>query len=87
MRTQAWLEANSSWLRPYATFCLLRDLFQSAEHWEWGALGAGRPETVARLTAPGSDHYVKVSFTYWVQYHLHLQLKQVGSARHCGWGS
>jgi hypothetical protein len=25
---QAWVTENSGWLRPYAAFCFLRDLFQ-----------------------------------------------------------
>lgn len=36
----AWQEANAHWLRPYAAFCLMRDLLHSSEHWTWGDAGA-----------------------------------------------
>ena len=26
---KAWFAANAEWLRPYAAFCLLRDMFQA----------------------------------------------------------
>eukprot|EP00798_Chlamydomonas_sp_ICE-L_P028576 gene28576-31736_t len=69
-------EENSYWLRPYAAFTLLcKPLLPHAEHWNWGLLGQGTMETVDRLTAPTIDHYTRVMFTYWVQYHLHKQLK------------
>ena len=35
---KSWYQANSHWLKPYAVFGLLRDLFGTSEHWEWGAL-------------------------------------------------
>lgn len=28
---------NHEWLQPYSVFCFLRDLFGTAEHWNWGA--------------------------------------------------
>lgn len=36
--------ANEEWLRPYAVFCFLRDLFGTAEHWHWGVLARPTPE-------------------------------------------
>ncbi len=36
--------ANEEWLRPYAIFCFLRDLFGTAEHWHWGVLARPTPE-------------------------------------------
>lgn len=91
---QSWFADNAEWLRPYAAFCLLRDLFQTAEHWRWGSLsGAGASSSretggvsvanegvasvVERLTAPGGEWWPRVQLTYYVQYHLHRQLKRV----------
>lgn len=30
---KAWFEQNADWLKPYAVFCYLKDLFGTAEHW------------------------------------------------------
>ena len=35
---------NTEWLRPYAVFVFLRDLFGTAEHWKWGVFSAPTPE-------------------------------------------
>ena len=35
---QEFYAANEEWLRPYAVFCFLRDLFGTAQHWHWGVL-------------------------------------------------
>ncbi|EFJ42152.1 cytosolic 4-alpha-glucanotransferase [Volvox carteri f. nagariensis] len=71
---QTWFAANSYWLRPYAAFCFLRDIFQTSEHWRWGCMSAGTEEVVERLTRPGGEFYGRILMTYYVQYHLHRQL-------------
>jgi 4-alpha-glucanotransferase len=43
--------ANEEWLRPYAIFCFLRDLFGTAEHWHWGVLARPTPEVRRRESA------------------------------------
>ena len=47
---QEFYAANKDWLRPYAIFSFLRDLFGTAQHWRWGALS--RPTPQARLLSP-----------------------------------
>lgn len=47
---QEFYAANEDWLRPYAVFSFLRDLFGTAQHWRWGALS--RPTPQARLLSP-----------------------------------
>ncbi|MEW5319247.1 MAG: hypothetical protein WDW38_010411 [Sanguina aurantia] len=82
---QAWFRDNSDWLKPYAAFCFLRDLFKSADHTRWGLLSSGGSALVERLTAPGSEAHSRVEFTYYLQFHLHSQLLQVSTyaaARH-----
>lgn len=39
---------NSEWLKPYAVFCFLRDLFGTAEHWKWGVFSSPTPEVRRR---------------------------------------
>ncbi|KAJ9519153.1 hypothetical protein QJQ45_007717 [Haematococcus lacustris] len=75
---KAWFREQAAWLRPYAAFCFLKDLFQTAEHWQWGTLATPpSKETLDRLTSPQADHYPAVAFTYYLQFHLHLQLLTV----------
>lgn len=47
---------NQGWLRPFAAFCVLKGLFGTAEHWNWGALSTPTPEVLALL-----EHGVSVN--------------------------
>lgn len=76
---KAWAADNADWLQPYAVFCLLRDLFGTSEHWQWGCMAKPTPEMLARLSRPGSDFYPTIQFTYYLQYHLHLQLHRAST--------
>ncbi|GAQ80801.1 4-alpha-glucanotransferase [Klebsormidium nitens] len=71
-----FFDENKGWLRPYAAFCFLRDLFGTANHSQWGALGEFSQKTLDRLVSPEADHYGTVAFHYYVQYHLYKQLKE-----------
>lgn len=74
----AFFKRNNDWLAPYAAFVYLRDLFCTAEHWKWGVLASPSPEDIARLVCPNAPHYfLGIGFTYWIQFHLHLQLTSV----------
>tara|TARA_B110000977_G_scaffold198716_1_gene284204 strand:+ start:6638 stop:10045 length:3408 start_codon:yes stop_codon:yes gene_type:complete len=91
---EAFLESNQfktflhemeGWLKPYAVFSALRELFGTAEHWRWGVLSAENAfDTVQRLSSglgPGSEQscsgsiYDAVVLSYYVQFHLDSQLK------------
>ena len=71
-----FLAENAAWLKPYAVFCALRDLFGTAQHWRWGSLGSDNGAgTVTRLSQPGSEVYNTVALHYFVQFHLDAQLR------------
>lgn len=72
-----WLASNASWLKPYAAFCFLRDLFKTADHRQWGCMGKGAAEHVERITSPTQEYHATIQFTYWLQWHLHKQLLEV----------
>jgi 4-alpha-glucanotransferase len=82
-----FLEEQSAWLRPYAVFGALRELFGTAEHWRWGALGSENAlDTVSRLSSPdsngGNGHssvYDAVVLRYYVQFHLDAQLRRASA--------
>eukprot|EP00879_Flechtneria_rotunda_P016824 GHRR01017609.1.p1 GENE.GHRR01017609.1~~GHRR01017609.1.p1 ORF type:complete len:841 (+),score=284.87 GHRR01017609.1:629-3151(+) len=72
-----WFVASESWLVPYAAFCFLRDLFGTAEHWNWGVMATPTQELLERLTSPEQEWHNNIWCCYWLQYQLHRQLKQV----------
>lgn len=71
---QAWQQANCEWLEPYAVFCFLKELMGTADHRDWGALHRDACSHVARLADPAQPFHSRLCFTYWLQWHLHLQL-------------
>jgi len=71
-----WLADNREWVRPYAAFIFLKDLFQSAEHWQWGLMSKPTPQLLDHVLDPAAEQFPKIQFSYWLQYHLHKQLQQ-----------
>lgn len=41
---QSWYQENEHWLKPYAVFCFLRDLFGTSKHWKWGVFSSPTDE-------------------------------------------
>ncbi|CAM6114987.1 unnamed protein product [Calypogeia fissa] len=74
---QQYFEENHGWLKPYAAFCFLRDLFGSSDHLQWGRYAEFTPAKLERLVSPNSDHYDSVAFVYYLQFHLHSQMMEV----------
>ncbi|KAG0604636.1 hypothetical protein M758_10G186000 [Ceratodon purpureus] len=72
-----YFEENKEWLRPYAAFCFLRDLFGTADHSQWGLYAKFTPEKLEKLVSPKGDHHDAVGFCYYLQFHLHSQLSAV----------
>ncbi len=69
------------WLVPYAAFCCLRDANNTADFSKWKehkTYNAGAVEEWLNL--PGQKD--RASMYYFVQYHLHLQLKQATDYAH-----
>jgi 4-alpha-glucanotransferase len=77
-----FFEQNKHWLVPYAVFCHLRDTYSTADFNAWPAYTQYKTEEIAALIATGSADYDSVAFHYFVQYHLHLQLKAAKQYAH-----
>ncbi|HZF63232.1 MAG TPA: 4-alpha-glucanotransferase [Chitinophagaceae bacterium] len=77
-----FFEANKHWLVPYAAFCFLRDKYGTSEFGKWKSYATYSEEEVQRLCAPKSRQFDHVAFWYFVQYHLHLQLKDAVKYAH-----
>ncbi len=73
---------NKHWLVPYAVFCYLRDKHGTADFNQWPAGSRFRADEVAALAAEGSEAYDAVAFSYFVQFHLHLQLEEASRYAH-----
>ncbi len=71
-----FFDENRRWLVPYAVFCYLRDQYGTSNFEKWPAHRQYRAEQVARLAAEDSASYGDIAFHYFVQYHLHLQLRE-----------
>ena len=65
---------NIHWLKPYAAYCIQRDLTGTTELSQWGDLSVYSEEKADRLIAEHSGDY---DFVCYIQYHLHRQLLHV----------
>ena len=82
---QAFFESNQHWLLPYAAFCHLRQKNKTADFKHWTTHSSYQPKTIEKLFAPTAKSFDEVGIHLFVQYHLHLQLKDaVDYAHHNG---
>ena len=71
-----FFEENKSWLIPYAAFSYLRDHIGQSGKTDWGKYANFNNAVIAELCTPGTPAYDKVALHFFIQYYLHLQLKQ-----------
>lgn len=70
-----FFENNRSWLVPYAAFCYLRDKNGTSDFTQWKIYSNYNKESIQKYVSPRARHYDQVALQYFIQYHLHLQLK------------
>ena len=70
---------NEYWLRPYAAFCVLRDVYGTPEMARWGDFAEYSSEKADRVY---SEYEHDMQFVYFVQYHLDKQLRGVRDYAH-----
>ncbi len=68
-------DLNRHWLVPYAVFCCLRDENKTADFSKWTTNSLYNEAAVQQLATPGQTYYEGIALHYFIQYHLHLQLK------------
>ncbi len=66
---------NKNWLVPYAAYCYLRDKNKNVDFSTWGKYATITTKQLEKLTDSFQKQYIEISFWYFVQYHLHTQLK------------
>ncbi|HTL16885.1 MAG TPA: 4-alpha-glucanotransferase [Patescibacteria group bacterium] len=74
--------ANQHWLPSYAAFCYLRDENGTADFNRWKSLQFCSRSDLAQLAAEGSPAWNKLALHYFIQYHLHLQLREASEYAH-----
>ena len=73
---------NQNWLIPYAAFCFLRDKYNTSDFSKWKTHSVYNEEEIERLCNPRSKTFTQIAFHLFVQYHLHLQLKEAYGYAH-----
>lgn len=73
---------NRQWLKPYAAFCYLRDLYQSPDPARWHTNSVYADDEISRFFEPGDERQQLVNFYCYVQYQLHLQLTDAVAYAH-----
>ena len=79
---QEFFESNRHWLTPYAAFCALRDKFGTADFNQWPMHRIYRAKEIAALLEKDSTFRDEIELNYFIQFHLHLQLKQAAEYLH-----
>jgi 4-alpha-glucanotransferase len=78
----AFFEQSRSWLVPYAAFCYLRDKHGTPDFLQWKLHSQYNEEAIRKYTSPGTRHYDAIVLQYFIQYHLHLQLRDAVDHAH-----
>lgn len=73
---------NEHWLVPYSVFCYLRDEYGTSDFNQWPAFKQYKAEDIAALTDRQSEAFNDIALHYFIQYHLHLQLKEATEYAH-----
>lgn len=69
-----YVEENALWLYPYAVFCSLRDKYETCDFRHWKKLCQYEENEMVCYAKRNDD---EVNFYIYLQYNLHLQLKEV----------
>lgn len=67
-------EENEHWLKPYAAFSYLRDMYGTPDFSQWPDFSVYDSERTDKLCSKGSESYEHIAFYYFLQYELHIQL-------------
>jgi 4-alpha-glucanotransferase len=74
---QTFFSENSHWLIPYAAWCYLRDKYKTADFSQWKGNAVFHKERMKNLCSKENLAYPEISFTFFLQFVLHTQLKNV----------
>lgn len=67
---------NEEWLKPYAAFSFLRELYGTSEFAKWPEHSKYIASEIDNIISNNKD---EINYYYYVQYNLHIQLLEVGN--------
>ena len=73
-KAKAFMEKNADWLKPYAVFCHLRDVYKTADFSKWEKHAAYSPQAAEDFCNPKSKAFDEILFYQFLQFHAHEQL-------------
>lgn len=74
-----FFDENEFWLKPYAAFSYLRDLFNTPDFSRWGSYSNPTEELLSLLTDKKSAHYNDIAVHYFIQFHAYKQLLEAAN--------
>lgn len=77
-----FIKDHEGWLLPYAAFCVQRDKYKTPNFSNWKTHKKYIAGKVAAFFSPKSKDYEEAMLHSWVQYQLHLQLKDAVDYSH-----
>ncbi len=77
-----FFEKNKHWLVPYAAFSYLRDKNGTPDFLQWKLHTRYDKEAIRKYVSPGTRQYHSIALQYFIQYHLHLQLRDAADYAH-----
>ncbi|TDH29347.1 4-alpha-glucanotransferase [Segetibacter sp. 3557_3] len=78
----SFFESNAHWLVPYAAFSYLRDQNKSVEYNNWPQHSKYDAAAIHELAGNPARAKDEIAIYYFIQYHLHLQLKSATEYAH-----
>lgn len=78
----SFFELNQEWLIPYAAFCFLRDKYHTPDFRLWKTNSDFNSSAIQKLTSQESENWQEISIHYFLQYHLHLQMREAVDYAH-----
>src|SRR5215469_2284744 len=79
---KTFFESNKHWLTPYAVFCYFRDKYGTSHFDQWPSDSKYDVRVVEKLSSSGSKTFNEIALNYFIQFHLHLQLKEAADYAH-----
>lgn len=79
---QSFFESNKIWLTQYAAYCYFRDKHHTANPEMWGADKDYNKASIEQLFTADSEARKEGEFYFFVQYHLHVQLRNAAQYLH-----
>lgn len=73
---------NKHWLKPYAAFCYFRDKYGSSRFEEWKTNSRYNKAAIEKMFAGANATARQLGLYCFIQYHLHLQLKDAVDYAH-----